>query len=187
MDWIFDHMQLVIAVAAAFAYWMNARKQKQADEDEPAEAPLRDESGEAAAEAERARRIREEIRRKIMDRADGRAPSAPESSPPPPPVIRRVEVEPATLKPEPVRQPAVDTEMLERQRRLQEQWQEAVRAKQSALNTGGAVGPKRIAPASATATAALSGRGLRGDLRDRASVRRAVVLREVLGPPVGLR
>ena len=78
MDWLIDHIQLVIAVGAAFAYWLNARKQQQPDEDdEPGVRQFQDESQEAAEEAERARRIREEIRRKITERAGSGAMSPP--------------------------------------------------------------------------------------------------------------
>lgn len=185
MDWLIDHIQLVIAVAAAFAYWLNARKQQQPEEDdEPNVRQLRDESQEAAEEAERARRIREEIRRKIAERVGGDV-TAPRPVAGPPPVIRQLEVNPPRLDPEPPRQPMIDSALLEQQRRLQEQLEEAVRAKQRAQEIRREVPTKRRT--ASTAVPALAGRGIRADLQNRESLRRAVVLREVLGPPVGLR
>lgn len=190
MDWIKDHIQLVIAAAAAFAYWLNARKQSQAEEeDAPPRTDFRDENAEAAAEAERARRIREEIRRKIAERAGG-APKPVEE----PPLYRR-EPEPPPLyrrEPQPVREtrpavpesPAIDTGMLEKQRRLQEQLAELnrVRPRPEPILREGKTSGRQLAPATTSAS-----RSLQTDLRQRGSLRRAIVLREVLGPPVGLR
>ena len=174
MDWIFDHMQLVIAAAAAFAYWLNARKQSQAEaEEERPEVTFQDDSREAAEEAERARRIREEIRRKISERSAGGPPPLtppPMRSEPPPPRF----------------EPVVDTGMLDQQRRLQQQLEEVVRTKQraEALRQGMPELPKS-APTVRRRTAPVG--SLRADLRDGRSLRRAVILREVLGLPVGLR
>ena len=186
MDWITDHIQLVIAAAAAFAYWLNARKQQQEEDVEPTnERQFRDESQEAAEEAERARRIREEIRRKITERSSGGSPQAPRPVEGPPPLIPSLEVDPPVFAPEPPRRPMIDTAMLEQQRRLQEQLEEAKRTERRAQEIRQGLPGKR-APQTAS-TPALAGGGLRADLMNRASLRRAVVLREVLGPPVGLR
>ncbi|MCC6415304.1 MAG: hypothetical protein IT582_05305 [Opitutaceae bacterium] len=175
MDWIKDHLQLVIAVAAAFAYWLNSRKQ-QSEEVEPDEKPLQDDRGAAAEAAERARQIREEIRRKIAERSGGGEFNAPRPVAGPPPVIRQLEVDP------PPRQPMIDAALLEQQRRLEEQLAELARAKMRAQEI------RRADPAKqATAAQVASARGLRAELKDHAALRRAIVLNEVLGPPVGLR
>lgn len=175
MDWIFDHMQLVIAAAAAFAYWLNARKQSQAEEEEErTEATFQDDTRETADEAERARRIREEIRRKIAERSAGG---------PPPLELPPLAAEPP---PRPRFEPAIDSGMLERQRRLQQQLEEVVRTKQRAEALRQRVPDMPTAAPAIRSRAALAG-SLRADLRDRRGLRRAVVLREVLGPPVGLR
>ena len=79
----------------------------------------------------------------------------------------------------------IDPALLEQQRRLQEQLEEAVRAKQRVQEIRREVPAKRRA--ASAAAPALAGRGIRADLQNRESVRRAIVLREVLGPPVGLR
>ena len=71
MDWILDHLQIVIAAAAAVAYWLNQRREAQAEEDPPPGSNFEREEPGAAEEAERARRIREEIRRKIAERVGG--------------------------------------------------------------------------------------------------------------------
>lgn len=187
MDWITDHIQLVIAAAAAFAYWLNARKQQQEEDAEPTnERQFRDESHEAAEEAERARRIREEIRRKITERSGDGSPQAPRPVAGPPPLFPPREVAPPVFAPEPPpRQPMIDTAMLEQQRRLQEQLEEAARAKRRAQEIRQGLPGKRTNRVTTAPT--LANGGLRADLRNRASLRRAVVLREVLGPPVGLR
>lgn len=186
MDWIADHIQLVIAAAAAFAYWLNARKQQEDEDAEPTnERQFRDESQEAAEEAERARRIREEIRRKITERSSGGSPQVPRPVAGPPPLIPTLDVDPPVFAPETPRQPLIDTAMLEQQRRLREQLEEAARTKRRAQEIRQGLPGKRTKQA-ATAPA-LAGGGLRADLQNRASLRRAVVLREVLGPPVGLR
>lgn len=185
MDWITDHIQLVIAAAAAFAYWLNARKQQQEEDDEPNTRQFRDESQEAAEEAERARRIREEIRRKITERSGGDSPSAPRPVAGPPPLFPQRDLESPVFAPEPPRQPMIDTAVLEQQRRLQEQLEEAARTRRRAQEIRQSI-PNQQTP-TRVATSAPAVRSLRADLQNRASLRRAVVLREVLGPPVGLR
>lgn len=173
MDWIFDHLQVLIAAAAAVAYWLNQRRQEQADsEQEPETRFERDEPG-SADEAERARRIREEIRRKIAERAGG---GQVQTAPAPPPLYRRETAAPATTP----TQSAADVAMLEHQRRLQEQLQALKPAQSSSVLP--LTKPRRtiVQPMA-------GGLSLKHELRSQARLRRAIVLREVLGPPVGLR
>ncbi|HLP24472.1 MAG TPA: hypothetical protein VK477_02250, partial [Acidobacteriota bacterium] len=159
--------------------------------------------------AERTRRIREDIQRKIAERrrtATGyETPSAPppvaepsqwayeedEKSLQPPPVVREVVMERA---PEPVREPShaqVSRAEAQRQAEILEQ-QAALAEKMRELELMKAAAVRRSEFERATADtqteSKVAARGaLLDDLRQRDALRRAFVLREVLGPPVGLR
>lgn len=204
MEWIFDHLQIIIAVAAAIAYWLNQRRQAQmgeGDEDERTESPMRDFNADPE-EAERTRRIQEEIRRKIAERAGGGPIQVPPPAPEPPPLFRT-----ETSAPRPVASPLPQREftrqaesppmaqpppfqataaaILERQRQLEEQMRELEAARKAAQRKAAAVAAQAVAFAPASTT---ERRGdLLADLRGAGNLRRAIVLREVLGPPVGLR
>jgi hypothetical protein len=88
-----------------------------------------------------------------------------------------------------------DSEALERQRRLEEQMaaleqkrREAKRAAQAFAESGAT--PESALEASRAHGAAPgghAGRGLSAELRNPQALRRAMVMREVLGPPVALR
>jgi hypothetical protein len=197
MNWIFEHIQIVIAVAAAIAYMLN--RGKQAPEGGASE------DGE---DSERARRIREEIRRKIAERREGApAPLRQETPAAAPPVIRAPGVPPLdsfggparpalpTLrKPEPVRthapQPApamshaAMSAVLERQAQLAEQLRELEQAREKQKLRAAEIAAD-AAPAAPAAP--VSRGGLLADLRQAQNLRRAILLREVLGPPVALR
>lgn len=158
---------------------------------------------------ERVRRIQEEIRRKIAER---RGQGAPPPVPPPEPrnlgdllgdPFRPVfqETPPPLPKPvaraEPVPAPVevdayADEAALERQqalaeqmRQLEERRREAVRAAAHARGAGAAAGSSAARAAESVAPAV--GGGLVGEFRDPRALRRAIVWREVLGEPVGLR
>jgi hypothetical protein len=124
MNWILDNLQLVLIVASAFAWWLTQRKKEREDQDPGAPPPLEDPAA-GYDEAERTRRIQEEIRRKIAERHQP-GPREPVEAPPLP--RRRSEERPVTppvLVP-PLRREAPDwseqdTATLERQRRFEEQ------------------------------------------------------------------
>lgn len=188
MDWIFDHLQLIIAAAGAIAWWLNKRRQEPAGE----EAPPRhqEETFEDPALAERTRKIREEIQRKIADRARGdptESPVAPGVDPQEPPVVREVVVRsvPSVLRPSASRlETQRQAEILEEQATLAERLREAELMKAAAI--------KRAHYEAATMDQSVAARTLSrstalGDLHDPAALRRAFILREVLGPPVALR
>ncbi len=183
MDWILEHLQVLFAVAIAVVAILQKLKRARSGEEPPGAAPENPEA------AERTRRIQEEIRRRIMERrgllpaapptADvgGPAPGFPES----PPMIQ--EVRPIAVAPPPVA-PAVvaATEIrltdLERQQQLIGQFRELEASRQaSTVTVPGSRAGGETAPA----------RWLLPDLRSPQGLRRAMVLREVLGPPVGLR
>lgn len=181
MDWILAHLQVLFAVAIAVVAILQKLKAPR-----PGEEPPGTPEGNPA-DAERTRRIQEEIRRRIMERR-GLLPVAPprevaEAAPvysEAPPMIAEVRplvaaaprLEAAEMAEVPGRSPE-----LERQQRLIEQFRELEASRQASTVTG---------PGPAAGGTAPENR-LRPDLRGPARLRRAVVLREILGPPVGLR
>jgi hypothetical protein len=150
---------------------------------------------------ERVRRIQEEIRRKIAERRGQPAPGplAPQ------PMFEEPRERPMVFREEPqvppplptVREVVVtydDGAALERQRRMEEQLaelekqrREARRAAQAFAESGATRAATSDTQSGAARTAAVGERSLVQDLRDPRAVRRAMVLREVLGQPVALR
>jgi hypothetical protein len=188
MDWVFEHLQIIIAAAGAIAWWLNQRR-KGGVEDEEAPSPP-ETTFEDPELAERTRKIREEIQRKIAERARGypsEEPVLPLDVPDEPPLVREVVVTQAPPTPrrgltalEAQRQ----AEILEEQATLAERLREAEQMKVAAQ--------KRARYEAATADHSNTARSLSrstvlDDLRDPAALRRAFILREVLGPPVALR
>jgi hypothetical protein len=188
MDWVFDHLQIIIAAAGAIAWWLNQRRKGGMEGDE--EPPVQETTFDDPELAERTRKIREEIQRKIAERARGYAneqPTIPRDEPAEPPLVREVVVTQAPPMPrrgltalEAQRQ----AEILEEQASLAERLQEAEQMKLAAQ--------KRARYEAATtdhsgAARSLSRSTVLDDLRDPAALRRAFILREVLGPPVALR
>ena len=195
MDWIFDNLQIVLAVAAAFAYWLTQRKQaeQEGDEERGPEAeqfPTRVD-GELADE-ERARRIRDEIRRKIAERSGG-LPIPPPAEAEPPPLYRR-EPEPPPVRPRPQPMP-VEPQVAARQE--EDPWksvwaqQQKLQEQMKALNDARRKAKEFVNPQTAAvaprSVPLVRGASLREELGDRDRLRRAIILREVIGPPVGLR
>ena len=88
---------------------------------------------------------------------------------------------------------AEQTAMLQRQQDLQNQLQQLKEQRKAATTTGGAAVTSARALAAIqrgggkAATAPIKKAGLKASLRRRSEIRRAVVMREILGPPVGLR
>jgi hypothetical protein len=223
MTWISENIFVVLAIAGAIATWLNQRRRAKqglppVDEDGqplPGNRPTQA-SFEETDDAERTRRIQEEIRRKIAER---RGESGPPAAPPEPPVtipapVRR-EATPPPVFHDPVQemmkemqnrfspgpdapapaeppiesaQAAGERETLTRQRELEEKLQ-ALEAQQRTAQ-------QRAAEIKATDAAAATGRESASraaadrwltELRDPQTARRAIVLREILGTPVGLR
>ena len=193
MDWIFDHLRLIIIVGGAIAYWLNQRqKAKQGEEASRTNAPAKP-VAQVDDEAERIRRIQEEIRRKIQERMGGVARSKPSQVTQPavkavPPPIQRQQPKTdvyAETQMAAEQQVMADQAVLEQQqllalklRELQEQRREHDRPAE--------VFAEKTAQAMAASGTAVRG-SLLADLRTPTAIRRAVVLREVLGTPVGLR
>jgi hypothetical protein len=155
---------------------------------------------EAAAdndEAERTRRVQEEIRRKISERR---------AEAPPPVFLRPAAAEPAprwgeilqtdSEEPREESSPARDGELeaiLDRQRELEKKMRRLESASSAASAQAGGISADR--PASPLSQPGMALQpvssappyGWLALLREREGARRAIVLREVLGPPVGLR
>jgi hypothetical protein len=196
MDWIFDNLQLIIVVSGAVAYWLNQRKREKEGQDADYDGDGKPEfrgpvapNADAMEEAERTRRIQEEIRRKILERRSGGAP-APMPVPVPVEDMREVPgwqgegPRPRTL----ATPPPLDEAVMSRQRALQEQL-DALEIKRAATRARAESRAFPSAPPSirSAGTKVVETRPLVLALRNPASLRQAVVLREVLGPPVGLR
>lgn len=225
MHWILEHLQIVVMLAAAFAYWLkqtNDKAEKEGGDRASAPAPS---SAMTDEQAERTQRIQEEIRRKIAERRSGAAiPTPPRMASSECPVAS------STLAPRPVsgsaggtlreRMEAKMTEALKRiedaakaaaereQSEQRERWQPArpneaeVAAREAeklAAERRAAVAAlaerereRRLAEAALSSRmkgpeAPVAARSLRDDLRDPGTLRRAWLLREVLGTPAGLR
>jgi type IV secretory pathway VirB10-like protein len=189
MRWITDNLQLVLAVAGALAWWLTQRKQAG---EEAAPPPHEEKSFEDPELAERTRRIREEIQRKIEQRARGYANEQPRPIQPEaaelPPILREIfmEPEPAPVMPRAASRQETQrqAEILEQQAAMAEQLRQAKLMKASA--------EKRKEFESATADHRAERRtetrsSVLGDLRTPDALRRAFILREVIGPPVALR
>lgn len=237
MDWIKDNLQVIIGVAGVIAYWLNARMKNKAGEpadydgdgqpdNQPGGGRAMRDHDQSQENAENARRIQEEIRRKRAEReaADARGPgSAGRPSLPIPPVLpRAVPRVPAQPPATPVRRRETElapyardarreeTEreaavVLERQRGLAEQLAALQARKAEASREAKSVWTQLPAESGAVASGAGTGAGtgsgvaasaarrgreevgLLAELRDARSLRKAIVLREVLGTPVGLR
>jgi hypothetical protein len=182
MDWILEHLQVLFAIAIAVVAILQKLKRARPGEEPPGSAQT------SSGDADRTRRVQEEIRRRILERR-GLAPAAPSPRdvaeaapgfPESPPMIE--EMRPIVVVPRPLEstEVAVDSGRsteFEHQQRLIEQFRELEASRQASTVTG-------PGPTAAGVTAPAN--RLRPDLRNPAGLRRAVVLREVLGPPVGL-
>ena len=200
MDWIFEHIWVLVAIATVIARIVMKRKEGDASTNPPAR-PKAIESEDPQL-AERTRKIREEIQRKIAERRGQHLqPPVPLSEPPRPAAIERspeATMPPVTLpeilrevlQPKPVPQPARRmmtmnlAEETERQRALAEKLKEAELTKvttQKRVVFETSIADKE--PAALKQARA----GLLDDMSSPQALRRAFVLREVLGPPVALR
>jgi hypothetical protein len=181
MDWILNHLQFVLAAAGALAYWLNERRKAGQEEAPP---PHVSKTFEDPELAERTRKIREEIQRKIDQRARGyvqpQAPVARAEYESPPPIIREVAVARSSHRLDAQRQ----AEILEEQAAMMERLREVEVMKAAAQ--------KRVEFETATSDPSPELRAqtrstVVQDLRSSAALRRAFILKEVLGPPVALR
>ena len=189
LQWLIDNAWTLIIVGTVLAQLVQAALKKKGGAGIPGEEQPKEYEFEDPELAERTRRIREEIQRKIAQRQRGHA-EMPESSAEtemPPPLIREVVVQAPPL---PVGQASSrldaqrQAEILEQQATWEEKLREAERMKAAVM--------KRTEFEEATADHHAARRvatrsGVLDDLRNPAALRRAFILREVLGPPVALR
>ena len=191
MDWVLNHLQVLIAIAGVVAYWLTQHRKA----GEPEDVQPQPEKNFADPElAERTRRIREEIQRKIEQRARGyphEQPTRPRGEPPElPPILREVVV---LRPPEPQKLTRAAASHQEAERMAEILEQQAALAERLKLAQELKVAAQRrtqfeteLASKEEQAKVAVLA-ALGDDLRDPASLRRAFVLREILGPPVALR
>lgn len=209
VNWLLGNREILAVLFVAVA-WLAQKlgvvKDKKAA---PGGAPKAEAVGDG--EAERTRRVQEEIRRKISERRAGAPPvpaSARSGGEPPPPLLspRPVAPEPGGLwgdifqaqsEESPAAEPSPREAELEavlaRQRGLGEKMRQLESASSAASAGAGGVatvysaasmpqpGAVRMPVPSASPNAWLA------QLQERQTARRAIVLREVLGPPVGMR
>lgn len=198
MEWILDHLQIVIAIAGAIAYWLNARNKDKAGEPADYDGDGRPDNvpgggremrkqEQSLEQDENTRRIQQEIRRKIAER-QGAGPTPPPLAPVPPPVPARRGPELAPYAAEARREEAEREAavVLARQRGLAEQLEALQARKAEAGREAKSVWMQQAQPLD-SAKPATGDLGLPGDVRNARSLRKAIVLREVLGTPVGLR
>jgi hypothetical protein len=190
MNWALNHLQLIIAIAGAVAWWLNQRRLANKGGEEPPTEATFDDPG----LAERTRRIRDEIQRKIEQRARGYAneqPTLPRDEPvaPPPIPVRREVVAPPAAPPPLSRGAAArletrrTAEILEQQVAMAEQLRLVTEMKAAALRRT----QFESQLSSSGEAAAVARSALTEDLRNPDALRRAFIMREILGPPVALR
>lgn len=208
MKWILENFQIVVAILATLVYFLTRAGRSN---DEPASRRAVPPSDAEREHAERTRRIQEEIRRKIAERRAATGDVIVVENEEPPPLVeepsrptpidpfggpmRRVvrEFEQATERwrePEPDAEARARAAEIARQARLAEemralQQQREAEARRFAQDAAAAVAQSMRRAVSVAGGA--GGRAWTGRLRDPNELRRAIVLREILGPPVGLR
>lgn len=166
MEWILDNFQIVIALAAAVAYWLNnLRQPKEEERRDAGQEPREDYFG--------------------PDFDFGQPEEETRQAPVPPPLVRPFAAAPA-IAPPPL--PTAAEAELERQQQMMDRLkllrEARDRAPDGAAATKARVAAKRTAPGAATAPAMP---GLRSRLRSGPALRQAIVEKEILGPPVSLR
>jgi hypothetical protein len=201
MDWFFDHLQIVIFVVVGIFYVLRTLGQKRetGGDREPVTPASPDHE---SAEAERTRRIQEEIRRRILARQRGETTPAPvpgrmSDTPSRRRAFPRGE-ETASARPTPPPVPtakrasmlaSADETVLQQQRDLQE--------KLASIRAASAKSARLVEQVSGRASAPMHlqrpdqgnsrARRLRRRLAGTSSIRDAILLREIIGPPLGMQ
>ncbi len=184
MDWVLEHLRLIFIIGGGIAWWLNQRKQAQAGKEAP---PRQQATFDDPDLTERTRKIREEIQRKIEQRGRGYTEPPPivQTEPEaPPPIIREVFVARQPVRASSRTDAQRQAEILEQQAALMERLREAELMKSAGLKRKefeAATTDHSEEARTATRSTVLD------DLRSPDALRRAFILREVLGPPVALR
>lgn len=190
MDWLFDNLGKFAPVVFFLLYMISSLKGKgQKEEEEP-----------DPAAAERARKIQEEIRRKILERQRG---DDPDARPPEPLVFEEVQEEvytaprPVASAPRPIVQEPVAAESTQqrvdsyeqRRREIELKLEESKRLQLAAKEKARSI--RKKTPLTTSEWTAISDAEIRTRLKnglsDRDSLKTAILLREVLGSPIGMR
>lgn len=211
IEWIFKNLGVAIFVVVVVTQLVRgaARSRKVAEEKAPA--------AEDYDEQRRTREIQERIRRQISERRGGQSPApaatppplaremAPSAAPQPqttqlPELFggplgrmleelqKRAQPQPVPIEPPPLVAARANQAELERQAKLAAELQSLEEARADARRRAAHRTEEKLVTASSAPVLRTAARGqLLGDLADRQSLRRAFVLREVLGPPVALR
>jgi hypothetical protein len=185
LQFIVDHAWTVVIIGGVLVQLIQAIAKKKAGGGSPADEPPKEYQFDDPELAERTRKIREEIQRKIEQRTRGQIETAmPDPEPAVPPVIREVVTGRTPIHASSRIDAQRQAEILEEQATLMERLREAEFLK--------VAGKKRAEFEAATADhgveVQIATRSIvLGDLHSPEALRRAFVLREVLGPPVALR
>jgi hypothetical protein len=194
MNWILDHLNLVIVIAGALAAMLNKRRKGAGGGEDDGSDP----ASTVVGEDDQTRRIQEEIRRKIAER---RGQAAPEPAPTMPPVITPRPAVAREYAPSlrdrleaKLEQARVREEAAARTRSLamQEQTRKFESDEAAVLKIENAAHQRQVlALREAESLAVTTAAGVRAvwltQLREPQQIRQAIVLREILGPPVGLQ
>ena len=188
MEWLLQHLQILIAGAGAIAWWLGQRRQAA---DRTAQNPAKEMRPDEPDFSERTRRIREEIQRKIEQRTGGNAPSPTSKSSDqkmPPVIVRRrmaAEVPPPPKSRMAIEETEDTNEVLMKQIALAEELRRAVEIKAASLRRVQSLSP--ISAGGQIGGLGISRTALMADLKDVEGLRRAFIAREIIGPPVALR
>ena len=192
IDWLLKHPVLIFVIIMVVSSLLKKLKPAAEESSAPQSRPQPYDDSE---DAERTRRLQEEIRRKIAERRGQVSPPPMPSQAPEPLFPMPSWAEPAEERsPYKVEEPVARVEtvpatdpILEQQRELAEQLAAIKTAQHVAVNRASwQVSKPAETEAEAVIARADDVYGLR-ELRNARSLRKAIILREVLGPPVALR
>lgn len=174
MDWILNNLQIVGAIVVAAAYWLNQSREAKALEKE-----RQRRAAEGVPEEEELFEFPEDFDPELLEEWPKRqAPPLVQVTPPPLPGASPTAGSQVLTQ--------NNSTELERQEHLMERLRQVRSERNQSPASGASATQKRVA-AKRLPTAVAAPIGLKARLRDRGEVRRAIVLREVLGPPVGLK
>lgn len=168
MNWIFDNFQIVALVIFAFASWFKHHLDAKAEE---------------KARKESQREQAETGEEDLLEDWEPEFEAPPQPAipvpplPPPPPLVRQIQA----------RKEESDS-VLRRQLELQERLR--ILKETKATTSGGAAATRLRVAASKSGTQApelVARNDLRQSLRSRKDLRRGIIIREILGPPLALR
>ena len=190
--WFLDNLDKLVPIIIALLYFIGASKAKSKGGEE----------GPSPDTSERARKIQEEIRRKILERQGGGKAPLPEGPPrEPEPVF---EPDPAPFPPSPFQEPVFEQKaesfpesepMIfvapdpyeEERRKIEEKLKQARELTKKAEIAGKKASVRNRSKDLERRLAWRTNNSILDGLDDTTSIRRAIVLKEILDNPVGLR